>query len=794
MKEHNNMGRYSKTGRKIRSLLPMLMAAMLLPLTGCGKSEGSGQETAKEDDFVYVAEYQTFPRVGTAVFDDGGVLYYLAADGETQKLYSLKIGEGQPVEVPMALEENMFPAGLGNDTEGNLLLCLVRMKEKVTDTAPAEDSTVAETVGNETTEDTESAEGDVTAEAPEQEGGAAADNGIEQVMLQKLSADGSVLSEADVTGVLASVPEFYVQSLLMDKEGNYYVCTGQNIIVFEPSGSLIFGVSSESYISNMFITPDGRVVIGYYDNYSNSWKLDEVDKGQKLLKDIESSIAFGYGTYQGGKDTDLLYTQDSILYSCNFKDDKPVQILDWIDSDIDSNNLTDFIMLDDGRIAAFSVSYTEESATGELAVLTRRNRSEVPEKTVLTYGTFYLPYYTNQDIVAFNKQSDKYRVEVKTYGDDNTDYETKLSLLNAEIASGKGPDIIDLVYTSAFEEYASTGVLEDLTPWLEKDTEIKREDYLPNILAEYERDGKLYAIIPCFGLQTIVGKISDVGDGNSWSVKDIIKLADSIPENAELLQYETRESILNTLCTLNSGLFINMETGECDFTGENFKEILEFSGRFPKEVNYDANGPGEMELIRKGELILLECSVPSVQMYQMYEALFGEPVNFIGYPTTQGNGNMIMPNWTTAGMNTRSEHKDGVWEFIRFNLTKERQENLIYGSANSGFPISKSALDKLFERDMEKEYYEDTDGKQKEQSKATWMMDDFTMEVYAATEEQVARLKEMINSAKPGNSMDSEIFGIINEEAQAFFEGQKSVEDVIPLIQDRVQLYVNESR
>ena len=61
-----------------------------------------------------------------------------------------------------------------------------------------------------------------------------------------------------------------------------------------------------------------------------------------------------------------------------------------------------------------------------MAVLTRKNRSEVPEKIVLTYGTLYVPYFVKTDVVAFNKQSEKYRIEIKEYGEGDKDYETMI--------------------------------------------------------------------------------------------------------------------------------------------------------------------------------------------------------------------------------------------------------------------------------------------------------------------------------------------------------------------------------
>lgn len=72
---------------------------------------------------------------------------------------------------------------------------------------------------------------------------------------------------------------------------------------------------------------------------------------------------------------------------------------------------------------------------------------------------------------------------------------------------------------------------------------------------------------------------------------------------------------------------------------------------------------------------------------------------------------MITPNGTTVAMNVNSKNKEGVWEFMKFLLDQERQENL--QSANAGFPVMKSALEKQFEKDMTAEYYEDADGTKK---------------------------------------------------------------------------------
>ncbi len=733
-----------------------LAAAALLAVCGCGN--GSGDETAGsgngvDGDYVYVAEYKSLNDYCDSIHAlrfGGDKLFFAGMKGDKDVLYSMTVGEDDVKEYPLELEKGMHVNALGNDAEGNLLLGMIQY------------------------------EGDPEA------GGT-----VKKVTIQKRSPEGEELETVETGNAFSKMDSmsFYLSGLLQDKEGNYYLGASKEIYVLRQDGSLSCEIPIGQYLTNLFAMKDGRVVAAYYGNAG--WTLEEVSPSQKNLQPLASSIVFDYGTYQGGVDTDLIYTQNAILYTCNLGDEKPTALLNWMDSDIDSNNLSDFTILPDGRVAAVTVDYS--AGATELGILTKKDRSEVPEKEILTYASLYVPYFAEKDIVAFNKQSDKYRIVVKEYGDESMSYADRAALLNADLTSGNAPDIIDLEYSAlSLEEMVAAGVLEDLTPYLDGDDIITREDYVENALRAYERDGKLYGIMSCFGISTLVGKVSDVGDGSTWTVDDVLALVDSKESGVEIFNYADRTNVLHKMCALNEELFIDRENGTCDFSSEDFYKILEFASRFPQEYEYDSNAPSEIEKIRSGKLLLLAESITSVSQYQMYEYEFGEPVNFIGYPTFGKSGLTLVPNSTTVAMHASSKNKEGVWEFIRFNLTEKRQENM--WTANAGFPILKSALDKVLAEAMEDEYYEDEDGNKKLTSKSTWTTGDFTVEVYAATKEQVDRIREMIDTAQPGKIMEEKLYDIIREEAQAYFDGQKSAEDVAALIQNRVQTYLDETR
>ena len=112
-----------------------------------------------------------------------------------------------------------------------------------------------------------------------------------------------------------------------------------------------------------------------------------------------------------------------------------------------------------------------------------------------------------------------------------------------------------------------------------------------------------------------------------------------------------------------------------------------------------------------------------------------------------------------------------------------------------GFPIRIESLEKQFEQDMTPEYDEDEEGNQIERPKTTWGYNDFTIEIMAATQEEVDAVKALIASAdKISGNTDQQIINIITEETEPFFKGQKSAADVANIIQNRVQIYVNENR
>ena len=93
----------------------------------------------------------------------------------------------------------------------------------------------------------------------------------------------------------------------------------------------------------------------------------------------------------------------------------------------------------------------------------------------------YLGYHERNDILEFNTASDKYRIEVRDYSEYNTETDNSAGLtkLNTELIAGNIPDMMSADTGLPLRQYGSKGILEDLWPFIENDTEIGGRAWRP---------------------------------------------------------------------------------------------------------------------------------------------------------------------------------------------------------------------------------------------------------------------------------------------------------------------------
>jgi len=125
----------------------------------------------------------------------------------------------------------------------------------------------------------------------------------------------------------------------------------------------------------------------------------------------------------------------------------------------------------------------------------------------------------------------------------------------------------------------------------------------------------------------------------------------------------------------------------------------------------------------------------------------------------------------------RSERLEGAWEFVRYFLTEDFQRDRMYEMNESGLPTRRDIFKERAQRAANQEGY--------------CFINDEYFPVSPMTQEQIDRAVGFIENLHKSAFDDEIIMSIIYEEAESFFQGQKTAEDVTGLIQNRVQLYLS---
>lgn len=494
-----------------------------------------------------------------------------------------------------------------------------------------------------------------------------------------------------------------------------------------------------------------------------------------------------------GREYDLLLYDDKYVYGYDLHLDgrgsgqAPEELFLWTDSDINGYFVESISLLEDGRIYAAVEDWTNEDRT--LALLRRTKAEDVTPRKNMVLAAVDGGSSLTALTVKFNRSQAQYHLELKNY-DSLTD------LYNA-ILTKEAMDIIDLSGVNV-ESLLRQGVFEDLRPYLEQSESLAPSDFVEGILDTYTVGGKLIGIPDSFMLKTIAGDRTLLGDGGGLTLEGLLEIARRNP-GALPVGDVTKNEMMQYLMMFVQDTFIDWEKGECRFDSLQFQAVLEFVNRFPDSLE---SLPGEDSLPRKihdGRVLFAIADIWSLGNFQRYEGMFGETAACVGFPTEDGRGGTLLYPRNAFGITSMSQYKEGGWKFIESVLDPGEAEQMepkeLVNSIRwqlGGLPSLKKIMDIMIEYYLE----EDRIWAEKGRNFGFLTYDDgWIIEFHALTREEVDIVLDLVKEAKPYFSAeDDDIIKIINEEAPAFYSGQKSPEDTAKIIQNRVQLYVDENR
>ncbi|MCL2628627.1 MAG: extracellular solute-binding protein [Oscillospiraceae bacterium] len=418
------------------------------------------------------------------------------------------------------------------------------------------------------------------------------------------------------------------------------------------------------------------------------------------------------------------------------------------------------------------------------------------EKIKLSLGIMFTTDFIGRIVNDFNELNLNYEIEIKDYFAENGN--ASITMYNLDLISGNAPDIM-LISQDTFmplRSYFDKGVFIDLYELIDADADINREDFVESIIKAHETNGKLYSISDSVVIQTLTGKTSLVGAdmGQTWD-----EFFAFLDEHPEALPFSPKTSIFSkenfvVQMVLNSlSTFIDEDKNECYFEADEFLKLLEYAWRFPEERrddNVDVSG-----FYTEDKLLLLNhFSGFNYLNITGIDVLFKEEITYKGFPVNDGsNGALFLPNARFA-ITSQTQNIEGAWEFVKFILTDFQNSGWIEKSDfGSDFSVRKDKINRAVVAALgDKDRIFESHG------------DDYKHEIYIEgipgfveavfpTEEDVQKIIDLVDSTTKIWRQDYYIIWMtIYEELPAYFNGQKTAEDVARIIQSKASIYLAE--
>ena len=747
-------------GGKTLSLVILFCSILLLSACGSGRDEETPLPQA-EEDYVYVAEELTGGKtVGGGGKDffpsdykvSGGFLYFICYQTDETSINKININDIKNLDGAEKIFSAPSLRGYTLDSRQNLYLCTML-------------------------------QGQLSLQGVSPEGR----------QLFELALDGEVPRTTEVTGCLAA-----------DGAGNLYVLAQDVIYRIDEEGNPAGQYSTAEYREDPWGTEylleawTGEV---YYVNAGQKTRFFALAGDASRLEEVQ--VAEGHSgmsdfSLYPGLEQILVAEADGVLYGYGGEGKGLEPLLKWEDSNLNGGHVRQVAQLAEEQLLVSTAS--DDFAEKQLYLLIRTPVGELPEKESLVLASLF-PSDTLQEAVAeFNRMEGPYHVTVESYGADSwyignrEENKDAYARLDSSISSGtQPPDLLDLSYLD-FRKYAEKEAFADLYPYLDKSA-LGREDFLDNLLEGYTVDGKLLCLPKKFSFETVAGRTAEVGGMAGWTAEELMDAADERPEGPVVDNQDAADMtgiLFGDYCLEG---FIDWDGKTCDFDGEEFRRLLQWSkekaGEGAFSLSYSQRTPQE--------LFLRDSRFDSFLDHLSLAMGFGEDITLVGFPSEDGTVGIKVTINDALSIMESSPRKEGAWAFLEYYLSREEDVDL-----QEGFFTRKSLLKQQAESAAEPLYVSDgaggrlvgEDGSYVTMPKGHIYVEGEPISFDCVPREQVDAILKIIENIDfaPPSAQEELVLNIITEEASGYFVGRKSLDETVGIIQNRVQVLLGEDR
>lgn len=606
-------------------------------------------------------------------------------------------------------------------------------------------------------------------------------------------------------GMAESMP--IVLDMAVGPDGRIYLAALNGIMILDGTGKLVKKIGSQAYYS-IDTDRDGNIVAA------------SMDKGKQRIEKLDGSTGksiWNSNLEEGSDGRTSSFTVGSLKVRCD-SGNGSIYVMDqngvykYDGAGKLEEQVLDFkqyLILAGGN----NISDLNIDGKGNIYVMTKGEDSyeiyrydieggvhKAAERQAITLAMPITDSRLEVAALKFQKAYPQYRIDIKTYEqayDINGDYENYVKLLNTELLTGKGPDIINASWLP-YEKYIGKNMFADLSALMEEDKGFDRSRYYTNIFDALEYKDRLYTLPASFrfNLLAVNNKIFEKAaagiDDTRWTWADFTEAGRKLTGKdgaggRKVFTGISRQTVLEYMLKGNFSSFVNEQDKKASFDSKEFTDLLNMAkefgdGKIPNDrtaanLNYD-----DLDSIENGTVIFNPQTMDSYISYAFLKALYRDQVRLLNYPSSGSGKGGVFESGTLFSINNNSKNKAAAWEFLKFLLSDEVQSGEL-----DGFAVNKASLGKIAQKAAETTKNGEMTVAIGEKGKKPKIMTPRPL-----TQKDIDYVNGFIENIGVYNRNNAGVRKIVNEEAPAFFSGEKSAAEVAGLIQKKVNIYLGE--
>lgn len=614
----------------------------------------------------------------------------------------------------------------------------------------------------------------------------------DRVYLKVYYADGThhlgVWSEDGSGGLLGVLPEE-----LWDMKMKLVVVDGKAVGAYERGRDSILlldegaeglqvkgGVTISGQVLDVLRNPQGGELYWYGYDEERKTGVWRVEGNAPAARNLEGKGNASLAVCSDGGVLYLANSQD--LWRCSEKGE-PESLCHFFDLDYYIDEMQGMSVQED----AVSLLARFEGKDYILQVTKSEGAVQEKQKVVLAVVRV-LPQksHLRQAVAQFNRRSREYRVEIIEPEEGESGIAFADRIQREMLASGTGPDLFYGIGEA--EGFAKNGYLQEVSDFLPEEGVLWQAAVEDGVI-----QGRQYGIPYECRLRFATYSLELTRGRDSWTLDELMEAVRG--SDAEVLQagWSAMELVWNYgLHDKSSKRFIDWEKGESHLDEAPFLDFLAFIREYADGEDYALVDP-----FANPDTRLLEGKVAAVapredvmnldSLNELEVRFQGQPA-YIGYPRAEGNG--IYVRSSHFYVSSLTEQKEGCRAFLDFMLSEEVQNDYVDYKDSLSFdstelPTRLSAMEYYIEKKKQEKLSEYPTGITPE---------GISYNKGGLSEEQEEAFRFLLENAHPWNWNDTEISGMVWEELEPYFAGQKTAEEAAKTLDNRVQLYLDERK